>query len=112
MLAIVFALEHTQYYTLGATGVTVFTDNTPLAGLNMKDMSDIKTQRLFRMFDRIAYFNVEIIHILGDQNQEADCLCTSNFNRNLVSTRRVAMTRTRSGNRPQPSDLQKAARKI
>lgn len=72
LLAVVYGLEHFNYYTYGRQ-VVVQTDHKPLLGLSKKHYDTI-APRLQRMLLRLNRYNVNLEYIPGKQLLIADAL--------------------------------------
>ncbi|GBO12139.1 Retrovirus-related Pol polyprotein from transposon 17.6 [Araneus ventricosus] len=78
LLAVIFGLEHFNYYTYGRN-VTVETDHKPLLGLSKKPYDSI-SPRLQRMLLRLNKYNVNLIYVPGKQLVIADTLSRAQLN--------------------------------
>ena len=58
----------------GAPLITVLSDHASLAGLEMRDLSQISNGHLVRMLERTRGFNIDIKHVKGSKNRFADAL--------------------------------------
>ena len=74
LAGIVFALENSKFYCLGAKDITVWTDHKALADLQGKHYDQIDNKRIVRLFERICHYNVKIKYIPGCKNGLADAL--------------------------------------
>ena len=74
LAGIVFALESSKFYCLGAKNITVWTDHQALVDLQNKSYDQIDNKRLVRLFERICHYNVTIKYIPGGDNGLADAL--------------------------------------
>ncbi|GBL95990.1 Retrovirus-related Pol polyprotein from transposon 297 [Araneus ventricosus] len=72
LLAVIFGLEHFNYYTYGRI-ITVETDHKPLLGLSKKPYDSI-SPRLQRMLLRLNKYNVNLIYVPGKKLITADTL--------------------------------------
>merc|ERR1711954_529223 len=74
LAGIVFALENSKFYCLGAKDITVWTDHRALVDLQNKHYDQIDNKRIVRLFERICHYNVNIKYIPGGDNGVADAL--------------------------------------
>ena len=72
LLAIVFALERLNHYTLGRT-ITVQSDHQPLQSIWKKSIVSA-SPRLQRLLLRLAHYDINIEFLCGKQNVIADAL--------------------------------------
>ena len=65
LLGIVFALQHTKYYTSGAENIEIRCGHALPKSLTEKDLSEIDNPRLVYLFEQIIHYN----YTRGSQNQ-------------------------------------------
>ncbi|GBM44476.1 Retrovirus-related Pol polyprotein from transposon 17.6 [Araneus ventricosus] len=90
LLAVIFGLEHFNYYTYGRN-VTVETDHKPLLGLSKKPYDSI-SPRLQRMLLRLNKYNVNLIYVPGKQLVIADTLSRAQLNYKIFNDDNVYET--------------------
>ena len=123
MLAIVWSLEHSLYYTLANPDVHIITDHNPIVGILGKSLHQIDNTRIVKLIERINHYSLTIEHVKGSENYIADMLSHNpdqskeapEIERNFENTRRIKRVMTRSTARGKkenfPRDLQIIAEK-
>jgi hypothetical protein len=78
LLGVTWALEKTQYYTLGSNKLLVLVDHKPLLGLlTSRNLGDIENPRLLHLAERLLRWRFNIQHIAGAKNFAPDALSRS-----------------------------------
>ena len=73
-LAVLHAIQKTDYYVRGAPKVTVFTDNKNLSDYFKMGLSEIKNERILEFREKLLGYNLEFIHVKGSTHSVADRL--------------------------------------
>ena len=72
-LGVKWALEQTQYFTLGCEPLIVVVDHKPLCGLlNDKSLEEITNLRLIRMKEKTLKWKFTVVYKPGKKNFFAD----------------------------------------
>ena len=72
-LAIAWALRQTKFFTMGCDKLLIATDHKPLIRLlKDKTLDNVDNPRLFRLKQKVAMWNFDIIHCAGVSNIFAD----------------------------------------
>ena len=74
VLAISHSINKLDYFTRFSPLVRVCSDCSALVSIFNQDLSEVKNQRISRMFEKIMCINMEIKHIVGARNKMADYL--------------------------------------
>ena len=123
LLAIVWSLEHSGYYTLANPDVHIITDHNPIVGILGKSLHQIDNTRIVKLIEQISHYSLTIEHVKGSENHIADMLSRNpdgsmeapEVERNFDNTRRIKRVMMRSEARGKkenfPRDLQIIAEK-
>ena len=63
LLAILWALENTAFYTKGGPVIKVYSDHSALVSLCHKKMITVPNHRLINMLQRLSNFNYTVTHL-------------------------------------------------
>ena len=75
LLGLTWALERTQFWTLGNSQLWLLTDHKPLSGwLDNRNFDDIANPRLARMVEKTLRWGFKILHLPGLKNMSCDAL--------------------------------------
>ena len=73
--AILFGVLQSEYYVKWAKRpLRVLTDHRPLCGMFRKRLDEVSNNRMVRILEKLAGFNLEVQYLKGKENYIADCL--------------------------------------
>ena len=73
-LAVLHAIQKTDYYVRGAPKVVVFTDNKNLSDYFKMGLHEIKNERILKFREKLLGYNLEFVHVKGSTHSVADRL--------------------------------------
>ena len=73
LLSIVYAVSKCDYWARG-TPVTVYTDHRPLKAIDVRSFTAVDNERVSKMMERIAKYDLTVEYIAGKMNVVADAL--------------------------------------
>ena len=74
LLALVWALVHSRFYTIVNPDVHIIKDHSPIVGILKKSLHQIDNTRIVKLIERISHYSLTIEHVKGRDNHIADML--------------------------------------